>query len=218
MLNFQSIGALHKLTNLFDALHINIRRTPRARGAGDDAVLPTSAEARSAARDIAMTGHRDGDPGQTEDESRRAVEETHDDATLRLLAEELSVAKEKVETGRVRISTRTHEREALIDENLAHERIEIETVSVDLRIDAVPGVRQEGATTIVPVVEEVLVVERHLILKEEIRIKRVRTTERHQEKVMLRHQEAVVTRHQSDSDSGDTCSAADSGPTRPKGE
>jgi stress response protein YsnF len=100
----------------------------------------------------------------------------------------------------VRISTRTHEREALVDENLARERIEIETVPVGLRIDAVPEVRQEGDTTVVPVVEEVLVIERRLMLKEEIRIKRVRTTERHQEKVMLRHQEAVVTRRQSDSD------------------
>jgi len=183
---------------------------------GDDAALPASA--RSAAKDIVMTGHGDGDPGQTEDESRPAVEGTRDDATLRLLAEELSIAKEKVETGRVRISTRTHEREALIDENLSHERIEIETVPVGLQIDVVPEVRQEGDTTIVPVVEEVLVVERRLMLKEEIRIRRVRTTERHQGKVMLRHQEAVITRQQSDSGSGDTRSAADLGPTRPKRE
>ena len=165
-----------------------------------------------------MTDHRDDDPGQTEDESRPTVEGTHDDATLRLLAEELSVAKQKVETGRVRISTRTHEREALVDENLARERIEIETVPVGLRIDAVPEVRQEGDTTIVPVVEEVLVVERRLMLKEEIRIKRVRTTERHQEKVMLRHQEAVVTRYQDDSGSDEIGWAANLGATEPKGE
>jgi len=165
-----------------------------------------------------MTGHRDDDPGQTEDESRCTVEGTHDDATLRLLAEELSVAKQKVETGRVHISTRTHECEALVDENLASERVEIETVPVGLRIDAVPDVRQEGDTTIVPVVEEVLVVERRLMLKEEIRIKRVRTTERHQEKVLLRHQEAVVTRHQDDPGSGETGSAANLGATEPKGE
>ena len=165
-----------------------------------------------------MTGHRDDDPGQTEDESRCTVEGTHDDATLRLLAEELSVAKEKVETGRVRVSTRTHEREALIDENLTRERIEIETVPVGLRIDAVPDVRQEGDTTIVPVVEEVLVVERRLMLKEEIRIKRVRTIERHQEKVVLRHQEAVVTRQKNDSSSGDTLPLADLGPTKPERE
>jgi uncharacterized protein (TIGR02271 family) len=165
-----------------------------------------------------MTANGDGDQNKTEGDSGPVVEGTGDDTTLRLVAEELSVAKEKVETGRVRISTRTHEREALIDENLARERIEIETVPVGLRIDAVPEVRQEGDTTIVPVVEEVLVVERRLMLKEEIRIKRVRTTERHQEKVMLRHQEAVVTRHEGDSSSGDTRSESDLGPTKPEGE
>jgi len=165
-----------------------------------------------------MTDHRDDDPGQTEDESRPTVEGTHDDATLRLLAEELSVAKQKVETGRVRISTRTHEREALVDENLARERIEIETVPVGLQIDAVPEVRQEGDTTIVPVVEEVLVVERRLMLKEEIRIKRVRTTERHQEKVMLRHQEAVITRDRDDSSSSDARPGADLGLAKSKVE
>jgi uncharacterized protein (TIGR02271 family) len=173
--------------------------------------------AGSALRDVTMTGHRDGDPDQTEDESRPAAEGKDDDATLRLAAEELAVAKEKVETGRVRVSIRTHEREALIDESLARERIEIETVPVGLRIDAVPEVRQECNTTIVPVVEEVLVVERHLILKEEIRIKRVRTTERHQEKVILRHQEVVVTRHQGDSGSIDTRSA-DVGQKKPESE
>ena len=165
-----------------------------------------------------MTASGDDDPNKTKGESRVGVEGGDGDATLRLAAEELSVAKEKVETGRVRISTRTHEREALVDENLARERIEIETVPVGLRIDAVPEVRQEGDTTIIPVVEEVLVVERQLMLKEEIRIKRVRTTERHQEKVMLRHQEAVVTRHQDDSGSGDTRSAADVGQKKPQNE
>jgi len=165
-----------------------------------------------------MTTNDDSDQNQTERDSGPVVEGTGDDATLGLLTEELSVTKEKVETGRVRISTRTHEREVLIDENLARERIEIETVPVGLRIDAVPEVRQEGDTTIVPVVEEVLVVERHLTLKEEIRIKRVRTTERHQEKVMLRHQEAVVTRHEGDLSSGDTRSASDLGPIKPEGE
>jgi hypothetical protein len=39
----------------------------------------------------------------------------------------------------------------------------------------------------------VLVVERHLFLKEEVRIHRVRSTQRHQESVTLRHHEAVAT-------------------------
>lgn len=49
-------------------------------------------------------------------------------------------------------------------------------------------------TTIMPVVEEVVVVERRLILKEEIRIRRVRTMEHHRETVALRTQDAVITR------------------------
>jgi hypothetical protein len=58
---------------------------------------------------------------------------------------------------------------------------------VGLKVEAM---RQEGDTAIAMIVEEVLVV---FMLKEEVRITRVRTTDRHKEKVMLRHQEAVVT-------------------------
>ena len=157
-----------------------------------------------------MKDDRDGDLLETA-VRRRAVEGTQDDPTLRLLAEEVHVAKETRETGRVRVSTQTHEREALVAEDLARERVEIETIPVGRRIDMVPAVRQEGDTTIVPVVEEVLVVERHLMLKEEIRIKRVRTTERHQETVMLRYQEAVVKRDQGDSGQTESTSVSGAG-------
>lgn len=134
------------------------------------------------------------DQFQNEDKARSEVERRRDPATVRLLAEDLSVTKETRETGRVRVSTHTREREALIDEDLARERVEIETIPIARRIDAIPQIRQEGDTTIIPVVEERLVVDRQLILKEEVRVRRVHTTERHQEKVALRAQEAVVTR------------------------
>jgi stress response protein YsnF len=87
---------------------------------------------------------------------------------------------------------------ALVDEDLAHERVEIETVPVNLQIDLVPQVHQEGDITMVPVVEERLVVRRRLMLKEEVRIRRVRSTERHHETVKLRYQEAVVMRQKND--------------------
>jgi stress response protein YsnF len=57
-----------------------------------------------------------------------------------------------------------------------------------------PAIREEGDTIVIPIVEEVLVVERRLFLKEEVRVRRVSSTERHQESVTLRHHEAVVTR------------------------
>jgi uncharacterized protein (TIGR02271 family) len=164
-----------------------------------------------------MTVNRDSDSLQ-EDGEAQGVKSAPDSATLQLAAEELSVSKETVETGRVHIATRTREREALIDENLARERVEIETVPIGSRIDAVPNVRQEGDTTIIPIVEERLVVERRLYLKEEVRIRLVRTTEHHKETVMLRYQEAVVTRHPGNADETDTGSASTSGQTNPERE
>jgi uncharacterized protein (TIGR02271 family) len=111
-----------------------------------------------------------------------------------LLAEEVAVTKQVVETGRVQIARVTHQREHLIDELLARQTVEIERTPIGQHVDAMPAVREEDDTIVVPIVEEVLVVERRLFLKEEVRIRQVRSTERHQESVTLRRQEAVVTR------------------------
>ena len=111
-----------------------------------------------------------------------------------LLAEEVSVGKRVVETGRVQVTRVTHEREQLIDELLAHETVEIDRTPIGRQIDAMPAVRDDGDTIVIPIVEEVLVIERRLLLKEEVRVRRVRSTERHQESVTLRYHEAVVTR------------------------
>jgi uncharacterized protein (TIGR02271 family) len=114
--------------------------------------------------------------------------------TLRLLEEELWVGREQVETGRVRIKVRTHEREEVVEVPLTREHLEVERVPIDREIEAIPPRRQEGDTTIVPVVEEVVVVQRKLVLKEELHLRLVRTTEQHRESVTLRRQEAVVER------------------------
>ncbi len=117
-----------------------------------------------------------------------------------LHAEQLDVSRLKRETGRVKISTVTKFREQTVDEMLAEEHAHVERVAVGTIIDVMPDIRQEGEVTIIPVVEEVLVVERRLFLKQEIRVTRVRTTSRHQETVVLRQQEAVVQRTQGDGD------------------
>jgi stress response protein YsnF len=111
-----------------------------------------------------------------------------------VLEEQLLVSKRVMPKSRVQVSTVTRQHEELVDELLAREHVEIERIPIGRRIDVMPGVREEDGTTIVPVVEEVVVVERQLILKEELRIRRIRETERHQERVTLRKQEATVTR------------------------
>ena len=133
-----------------------------------------------------------------------------DDPKLTLLAEELTVGKEAVETGRVRVSKQTHTREVAVDEDLLRESAEIETIPIGRQIFEMPSVRHEGETIIVPIVEEILHTERRLILKEEIRITRRKTTEQFHDRVTLRYQEAVVTRVQSASEVVDNASTKES--------
>jgi stress response protein YsnF len=92
------------------------------------------------------------------------------------------------------VSTVVREQEQLVDEELTHERVEVERVPIRRPVDVAPPVREEGDITIIPVVEEIVVVERRLILKEDVWIRRVFVSERHRETVMVRKQDAVITR------------------------
>ena len=115
-------------------------------------------------------------------------------SVIPLFQEELSVLKRVVPTSRVQVSRVTHSHEQLIDELLEREQVEVERVAFDKPVDQMPPVREEGDCIIIPVVEEMLKIERLLVLKEEVRIRRVKGTERYQERVTLRKQEAVVNR------------------------
>jgi stress response protein YsnF len=117
-----------------------------------------------------------------------------DRLTAVLHAEEISVSRQQSEGDTYRVSTITRERERPVDEELHHQRVEIRRVPISQPVSAMPPVREEGDTTIMSVVEEVVVIERRLMLKEEIHIRRVHVTEHHQETVIVREQEAVITR------------------------
>ena len=94
----------------------------------------------------------------------------------------------------MRVSRVTHTHQQLVDELLEQEKIEVEHVPIGRQVEVMPSIRQEGDVTIIPVVEEVLKVERHLVLKEEVHIRRIKQTERYQESITLRRQEAEITR------------------------
>jgi stress response protein YsnF len=124
-----------------------------------------------------------------------------EDLRIPLHAEEVSVSRREIKMANVQIALVTGTREQLIDEELTHVRVEIERVPIGRTVEVAPPIRHEEDITIIPVVEEVVVVERRLVLKEEIRVWRVSTKVRHQETVVLRQQEAVVTRERPDSQS-----------------
>ncbi|WP_437284593.1 DUF2382 domain-containing protein [Sorangium sp. So ce406] len=121
--------------------------------------------------------------------------ELTDELVVPVVAQELEVTKRTVESGRVRITKEVRERVEEVEEPLARERVFVERVAIDRVVTEPPATRQEGDTLIVPVVEEVLVVEKRLVLKEELRITRVRSVEMSPpEHVTLRSEDARVER------------------------
>jgi len=131
--------------------------------------------------------------GQTPAKNVEEIKD-NDQLVVPLHAEEVSVAKRRVVTGQVKVGTVTKESEQLVEELLEHEHVEIERIAVGKEVDKAPTVRQEGDTLIIPVLEEIVVVERRLLLKEEVRIRRTREKQPYQERVVIRKQEAVITR------------------------
>lgn len=111
-----------------------------------------------------------------------------------VVEEELDVQKRTVETGRVRITKVAHEREEVVDEPLLREEVNIERVPVNRVVEGPVQVRREGNTLIVPLLEEVLVVEKRLMLKEELHITKRRFETREPRAVTLRTEEANIER------------------------
>jgi uncharacterized protein (TIGR02271 family) len=89
---------------------------------------------------------------------------------LPIIQESLDVETCPVETGRVRLRKVVHEREEVVDPPLWREEVVVERVSVDRFVDGPISTRAEGDTVIIPVLEEVLVVEKRLLLKEEVHV------------------------------------------------
>jgi uncharacterized protein (TIGR02271 family) len=118
-----------------------------------------------------------------------------EESVIPVIHEELEVGTRRMETGGgVRVNKTVEEREETVDPPLAREEVDVERVIIDRPIDTPVGVRYEGDTMIVPVLEEVLVVQKQLVLKEEIRITRRRTELRSPQRVIVRREHADVER------------------------
>ncbi|MFT8243217.1 DUF2382 domain-containing protein [Roseomonas sp. BN140053] len=116
------------------------------------------------------------------------------EAILPVAEEVLHVSKRQVETGRVRVSLTTEAVEELVRDTLRRRRVEVERVAVNRRVEQPPQVREEDGVLVIPVVEEVLVVEKRLMLKEEIRLRFLDTQEAVELPQTRRVQHAAVER------------------------
>jgi uncharacterized protein (TIGR02271 family) len=132
-----------------------------------------------------------------------------DQRTLPLFEERAAVGVRTVDRGRVRVTTRVLTHEDSVVRSLTRETVEVVRVPVGREVEAVPAVREEpDGTIVVPVVEERLVVETRLVLREEVHLRRRRETETVTVPVSLRREEAEVRRLPADP-AGDTAGVPD---------
>lgn len=117
-----------------------------------------------------------------------------DIGTVPLIEEELVVAKKTVLDGRVEVRTHTREVEETAKAELRSSGVEVTRVAVDMVVDVAPKIRTEGDLTIVPVLEERLVVEKRLVLVEEIHIRQTSTTATEEVGAVLRRQDVSIAR------------------------
>ena len=114
-----------------------------------------------------------------------------------VLREEVHVGVRQVDTGSgVRIHKSVSEQAHQVDETLLRDAVNVRRVPVDkiVPLTEAPVARQEGDTLIVPILEEILVVEKRLRIKEEVHITKSVRAEPYTETVMLRSEHVSVER------------------------
>jgi len=132
--------------------------------------------------------------GPIPEEAPRGATHTSSEEVIPLVEETATIGKREVVTGRVRVQTITDTIEELAHADVQREAVEVTRVPIDRIVETAPEIRTEGDVTILPVVEEVLVVEKRLLLKEELHIRRRVETETVEVPVTLRKQRASVER------------------------
>lgn len=117
-----------------------------------------------------------------------------------LAQERARLEKRVVERSRLKISTRVAAHDEVITDTLRHEEIEIIRVPVDKEVEAMPTVRQQDDVTVIPIVEERLVVTKQLVLVEELHVRRKVAEEDIEVPVTLHSTHASVERTDSSED------------------
>jgi uncharacterized protein (TIGR02271 family) len=125
-----------------------------------------------------------------------------DTRIIPVVEEQLHIGKQVVETGKVRISKKVTEQPTPVSIPLVREQYDIERVAINQVVDTPPpAMRYEGDTTIIPVLREVMVVQKRYEIMEEIRITKRKTESTDTQQVVLRKEEINIERTSTTSNS-----------------
>ena len=116
-----------------------------------------------------------------------------------IIQEQVQINKEVVESGTVRISKSVHEVEEMYNIPISYEEHEVQRVTLNQYVDdAPPAIRYEGDTMIIPILREEVVVQKRLVLVEEVHITKHQVEKTVQQPVTLLKEELVIERRTRD--------------------
>ncbi len=115
-------------------------------------------------------------------------------AVVPLVHEQLELHKHRVETGKIRVVKSVVVEDQVVDLPVTQEEVTVERVAVERFVTEPPPIRREGDVTIISLLEEVVVVEKRLMVREEIRLTTRRLVSHEPHAFSLRKEVATVDR------------------------
>ncbi len=122
------------------------------------------------------------------------MEPSNDDLVVPVVSEELHADALPVQTGSVRVTKRLEGHDEILEQELRHGRVEVKRVKTERVVDGPQPVQRLGNRLIIPVVSEVLQVEKRWVVTEEIHLTQVEERESVQQTVRVNREEARVER------------------------
>ncbi len=130
-------------------------------------------------------------------EADSANEEIKEESSgvIPVIEEHVEVGKKVIEKAKVRLSKRVKENVESYDVPLTEEEIVVKRVQKNELVDAAPAaVRYEGDVMIIPVLKEVAVIEKRIMLVEEIHVTKYKYNKTETRRVVVRQEEVNVER------------------------
>jgi uncharacterized protein (TIGR02271 family) len=120
------------------------------------------------------------------------MEPQEEPAVIPVVEEELVARTREVKTGTVRVTKKIEQVRKVVTAPAVRDVLQVRRVPVGRVVESIPSMREEGDVLVIPVVEEELIIQKRLVLKEEIHIKRRRRRTSISKEVTLDREHAVV--------------------------
>jgi len=124
----------------------------------------------------------------------KAASPDGDEVVIPVIEEQVVAGARPVKTGAVRVDKHVEKCIRKVEIPLLHQEVEVKRIAINRVVSEAPAIRRNGATVIVPVVEEELVITKRLVLKEEIHLIKRSTRDRFVRDVELDRERAEVHR------------------------